>query len=116
MAGDRLTVFLKREVAAVEKVQFGLAKIALIRLRAFDGEEGVVLAPDDQDPGLMIAEIGVPLVIERDVRRVVVEKIKLDPVVAGTIEEMLVEGVGVGIDAIGIMGAMSVLEISWCRP
>ena len=48
--------------------------------------------PKNQHSWLVLAEVLVPLVVQRHVRRVVVKGIQLDVVVAWAVQEVLVEG------------------------
>src|ERR1700691_453513 len=51
-----------------------------------------------------------PPVIERDIRLIVVKKVKLDCVIARTIKEVLIHRVGIRADSAGVSDAMRVLE------
>lgn len=107
---DEVGGIFQRKVASVEQVQFGFGDVAQIRLSTLDGEEGIVLTPHDQSPGLLPAEEGLPGFVVRKVCLVIVKQIELDGVVAGTIEEVLIEGIRVRADAALVLDAMRVLE------
>jgi hypothetical protein len=68
-----------------------VSHISQVGLRTLDGEEGIVLSPYDQRLRLFIAKEFMPVVIEGQIRLVVMKKVQLDGVIAGTIEEELVE-------------------------
>ena len=87
------------EVAGVEQMEFNVGVVLAVGLCAFDGEEGVVLAPDDQRGGLLGFEIIVPPGVEGDVASVILEQGELDLGVAGAIEQGLVGDPVAGIDA-----------------
>src|SRR5262249_56594102 len=55
---DLVGLVLQREMAGVEEVELGVAKVALVRVRTVGGEDRVVLAPDDQRRRPVLAEIG----------------------------------------------------------
>ena len=74
---DLVERVLDGEMAAVEHVQFGLGQVAQVGAAALWGEEDVVLAPEDQRLGLALAQEGLPLGIQIDVRAVVVEEVEL---------------------------------------
>jgi hypothetical protein len=54
---DRLGVRLEREVPGLEEADVGLRDVAPERLRAGRQEEGVVPAPDRQEPRPVLAEV-----------------------------------------------------------
>jgi hypothetical protein len=58
----------------------------------------------------MAAKILMPAGIQLQVRRIVVEQADLNRVVAGTIEEMLIERMGVRADPIRLPYAFAVLK------
>src|SRR5262249_62215801 len=75
---DLVGLVLQREMAGVEEVELGVAKVALVRVRTVGGEDRVVLAPDDQRRRPVLAEIGLNGGIEGHVGAVVVEEVELD--------------------------------------
>ena len=48
----------------VEEVEFGVGEVAEVGVCAGGGEDFVVLAPDDQGRGLVLAEVFLPLGVE----------------------------------------------------
>ena len=77
---------------------------------AFDCEERVVPSPENQHLRLPAAEVLVPRVIERDTRLIVVKQIELNGGVPGTIEEELVQGVGIRADSLRFRDTVCVLK------
>src|SRR5580658_9882339 len=84
---------LKGKVTCVEQVQFRLRDVAKVRLGTLHREEGVVFSPDDQRLRLPVAKEFMPLVIVKKIGLVVVKQVELDRIVAGTVEEVLIDGV-----------------------
>jgi hypothetical protein len=107
---DEFAGILKREVAGVEQVKFGVGDVPQICLRTFDGEEGIVFAPHNEGLRLLAAEELMPVVVACKVRLIVVQQVELDGVVARTVEEVLIHGVRVGADARRALRAVRVLE------
>src|SRR6516164_9854844 len=97
-------------MASVEQVQLRLRNVAEIRLCAVDREEGIALSPDNQHLRLLIPKEGMPRLILREVRLVVVQQVQLDRVIAGAVQEELIEGVGVRVDAGYVLNAVRILE------
>ncbi len=58
---------LQREMAGIEKMQFGIGEITKIGMRALGREDLVVFAPRDQRRRLAITEKGLDLRIQRHV-------------------------------------------------
>jgi hypothetical protein len=110
VASNEFAVVFESEVACIEKVKIGAGNVAKVCLRALDSEEGIVFAPDDEGFWLFLAEELMPLVIVREVGLVVMEQVELDCVIARPIEEMLVNGIRIGVNAGQIFNAVCVLE------
>src|SRR5262249_53167955 len=94
----------------INEVQFRLREISFVGLGSFDGEEWVVLPPENQHPWLSTAEVFMPTAIERDIRLIVVKKIELDCGITRTIEEELVHRVGIRADSFSVSNTMCVLK------
>src|SRR5688500_1667062 len=93
---DRVAFLLEGELAGVEEVELDVLEVPPIRVGALGGEDLVVLAPDDERRRLMAAEVGLPPWVERRVRTVAVEELQLDLLVAGPIQQVLVDEPVVG--------------------
>ncbi|RYE28191.1 MAG: DMT family transporter [Hyphomicrobiales bacterium] len=103
-------VGLQREVAAVDEANVSLRHVALEGFGARGNEERIVLAPDRLHRRLMLAQVGLDGVVERDVGLVIEQQVELDFVVAGTRQIEIVEVAAVGRDLARIVDAVSVLE------
>src|SRR5258708_3777748 len=66
-----VNVVFEGERAGFDEMKFGMGKVALVGVCAAGGENEVVLAPDDQRRGLMLAEIGLHRRIKRKIGPVV---------------------------------------------
>ncbi len=75
MAGDYLEILLESEVARVKEMELKVLQVSLVRLGACRGEDLVPGSPDDQRRWLMLAQVRLPLGIERRVASVVVEQL-----------------------------------------
>ena len=80
-------------MACIEQVKLRFWDISQVRLRTLDGEEWIVLSPNDQHLRLLIPKELMPAVVEREIRLVVMKQVKLDGVIAGAIKEELIHGV-----------------------
>ena len=94
----------------IEKVQFGLREISEECPRAVLGEKWVIPAPRDQHGRLRLPEVLVPLFVEGNICWIVVQEVELYRVVAGTVEEKLIDSVSVGADGFRIPRSVGVLE------
>src|SRR5262249_51641262 len=92
------------------QVQFRFRNISLVSSSAFDGEEWIVLSPEDQHSRLVPAKIFMPAIVEGYIRLIVVKKIELNGRISRTIKEQLVHRVAVRVNLIEICDAMCVLE------
>src|SRR5262245_31921833 len=95
---DGIALGLQGEVAGVEQVVRERLQVALVRLGAGGREDLVVLPPGDQHRRLVLAEVLLPLRVQRRVATVAEEQVELDLVVARTVEQELVVGWSVGAD------------------
>ena len=100
--GDLVAVLLEGEVPGVEQVKLQVLQVALVGLGAGGREDLVVLSPDDQRRRLVLAEVCLPLRIERRIAAVAVEQGELDLVVARPVEQRLVDVPGVGADRLQV--------------
>ena len=107
--GDGGAVVFEGEVAGVEEVKLGVGQVAQVGVGAFGGENGIVFAPDDEGGGLVLAEVLLPGGVEGGIASVVVEQGELDGLVAGAIEQALVDVPVVGADGFGVAHAVGVL-------
>src|SRR6266850_1503196 len=78
---------IEGEMPCVEDVDLGLRHVAAIGLGFGRLERQVVLAPEDEKPGLPLAHPCLPLGIGVDVRAVVVEEVALNVGLAGLVEK-----------------------------
>ena len=58
---DLMAMSSQGEVPGVEQVEFQRLEVALVGLGSGGREDLIVLAPDDQDRGLVLAEVCLPL-------------------------------------------------------
>ena len=103
-------MLFQQKVATVDQVQFRFGQVAQERLRSRHDEEGIVLPPHDERARLVLAEVFVPRVVERHVRGVVVKEVELNGVIAGSVQQSLVEGVAVRAHRRRVFRTMRVLE------
>src|SRR5262249_39627594 len=87
---DGVALGLECEMAGIEQVIFEYLHIALVGLGAGGRKDLVVLAPDDQHRWLILAEVGLPLWIERRVASIAEEEVELNLVIALAVEQVLV--------------------------
>jgi hypothetical protein len=87
----RVAVLLKREVSGVEQVKLQIRQVFLVGLSAGSGEDRIVLSPDHKRRRLVLAEVGLPLRIQRRVAAVAVEQRELDIGVPRPVEQRLVD-------------------------
>ncbi len=85
-----MELILKREVAGVEQVIFGLRQVAAVGRGTVGGKDLVVLAPYDQRRRLVFAEECLELRVEADVAAIVAEQVELYILVTRAIEQRLV--------------------------
>jgi hypothetical protein len=112
-------VGLECEVAGVQQVQLNVLQITLVGRRTIGDEDLVILAPQYEHCRLVLAEVGLPLRIERHIGPVVVEEIELNLLVTGAIEEGLIVSPRVRADERQIRYAMCVLplrRLQRCQP
>lgn len=110
MADDFVEVGFQREVAAVDEVDLGVGVVATKGFGAGGQEERIIAPPHGERRRAMGAEIGLECRIQRDVAALVEEQIQLDLVIAGPVEQRLIEGVGLRRDDRGVGDAVGVLE------
>src|ERR1700759_2198720 len=113
--GDLVALGLQREMAGIDEVNLGVRIVAAEGFGARRQEERIVLAPDREQVGGMLAEVGLKLGIQRHVRRVVEKQIELDLVIARAVEQRLIQRVGFRRDHRGVMRAMGVLPFGGAR-
>ncbi len=73
VAGDYLEILLESEVARVKEMELKVLQVSLVGLSARRGKDLVLGSPDDQRRRLMLAQVRLPLSIERRVASLVVE-------------------------------------------
>lgn len=78
VGGNLVETIFHRKMTGIESVQFGVRQVFEVCLSAFAREKDVVLAPENQRPGLVFSKETLPLGIQIDVRSIVVEKIHLN--------------------------------------
>ena len=81
---------LQSEVSRVNELYIGFGIVALERLCTRRDEDRIILAPDNERWGLPLAEVGLELGVQVNIGAIVVEEIKLDLVVAGTVNSVVV--------------------------
>ena len=96
--GDLVAVRFQGEVAGVEQVELQRLQVRLVRLGPGGREDLVVLAPGDQHRRLVLAEVLLPLRVQRRVAAVAQEQVELDLVVPLAVEQELVVGRAVRAD------------------
>ncbi len=101
-AADRHGIFVDHEMAGVEPDQARIGQVALIGFGARRDEDRIVLAPQNQRLRPILTEQRVPFVVRRDVRAIILEQVELDRVVAGTVEQRLIDRPIVGIDRVRV--------------
>src|SRR5215831_4681876 len=94
----------------IDQVQLRFWNILSIGLGSLNGEERVVLSPENQYSRLPVAEVLVPAVIERDIGLIVVKEIELNCSVPWTIEEVLVHRIRIRADSVKICNTVGVLK------
>ena len=107
---DRIGGLFEHEMTAVEQLHRRVRIVALERVRAGRREERIVLAPHHEHRRLVRAQILLPLREPLRIGAVVVEELELNRVVAGTVEQRLIERLGIGRDPLRPAGAVRVLE------
>src|SRR5262249_10046731 len=75
---DETAEVFKREMAGINQVQFRVRDISLIGLRPFDGEERIVLSPENQHSRLSTPKVLMPAIIESDIRSIVIKQLELN--------------------------------------
>src|SRR6266851_1572356 len=109
---DETTEVFQREVTGINQVQFCFWDISLVGLGPFDGEERIVLSPENQHSRLSAPEVLMPAVIKSDIRLIVVKKIELNCGIARTIQKELVHRIGIRADPGWVGDTVCVLEES----
>ena len=100
-----LHVLVEYKVSCIQPNQLGFWQITQVRLGSGRHEEGVLLSPGNQCPGLMRAESGLPIGIECDVGLVVLQQINLVVLHPGPVKQCLIEYPIVRINGLGILRA-----------
>jgi hypothetical protein len=65
--GNKVRVVFEREMACIEQVELCLRNVAQICPCAFNGEEGIILAPDDERLRLPVPEERLPFRVVREI-------------------------------------------------
>src|SRR5215472_13536874 len=107
---DETAEVFQGEVAGINQVQFSIVDIPSVCLSSVNGEERIVLSPENQHFWLPAAEVFMPAVIQRDVRLIVVKQIELNGGVPRTVQEELVDSVGIRADSVRVSNTVCVLE------
>src|SRR5215470_5666476 len=100
----------KGEVSRINQVQLRFWDVSLVGPSSLDCEERVVFSPEDQHLRLSTSKVLMPAIIESDIRLIVVQKIELNGRVPRTIEEELIQGVGIRADSVRICNTVCVLN------
>ena len=87
---------LQGEMAAIEEADVGRGYVAPERLGAGRDEERIVLAPYGQHRRLMLTQIGLEGVVERDIGLVVEQQVELDFVITRPRQIEIVQIAAVG--------------------
>ena len=107
--GYGVPVGLQGEVPGVEQVVFKRLQVSLVWLGSGGGEDLVVLAPNDQQRRLVLAEILLPFRVQRRVTAVAEEQVELDFIVPLAVKQELVVGRAVWADEFWRLHAVRVL-------
>src|SRR5215475_13702933 len=70
--GNECAEVFQSEVAGIDQVQLHVRNISSVGLSSLNGEERIVLTPENQHSRLPLAEVLVPAVIKGDIRLIVV--------------------------------------------
>jgi hypothetical protein len=108
--GDRVAIFLKREVSGVEQVKLQSLQVFLVWLSAGSGEDRIVLAPNDECRWLVRAEVGLPRRVQRRVAAVAMEQRELDLGVPRPVEQWLVD-----VPVSGLIASLSQTPWVYCQ-
>ena len=73
VVGDRPTILFQGKMPGIEQVELEVIQIPFVGICTFGRKDVVVLAPDDQGRWLILAELGLPRRIVRDIVLVVIE-------------------------------------------
>ncbi len=114
-ATDFNGVRLEREMSRIEEPDFRRANVSLVGLSTGRQKEGVVAAPNRKQRRLVFAKVGLKLRIERDIGRIVAEKIKLGLVHSRPSHVEVIKRIAVRGNKHGIGDAMRVLPIGSLR-
>ena len=71
--GDLGSIFFESKMARVEEVELQVFEVTLVRMRPSSRKDRVILAPDDQRRWLVLAEVLLPLRIQRRIAAVAME-------------------------------------------
>ena len=109
--GDHRSVFFQGEVARIEQMELQVLEVTLVGIRSRSREDRIVLAPDDQRGRLVLAEILLPLGIQRRIAAVAVEQGQLNLLIAGTVQERLHMTPSVRADRFDVANTVGVLPL-----
>src|ERR1700750_3413613 len=105
-----LKMSLQEKVAAIQKVNLRVGDIATKGLGADWQEKRIVPAPHGKQRRQMGSEIGLEMRIRVDIGLIIADQVKLNVVTAGSLEKMLVEGIGLGGNQRRVGLAVLILE------
>lgn len=85
-AGNLVAVGLQGKMSSVEKMEVDVFDVTTIGFRTCGWEDLIVLAPHDEHGRLVLAEVLLPLWVERWIATIAQEQIELDLIVPFTIQ------------------------------
>src|SRR5215468_10166457 len=74
---DLVETIFHSKMTGIQPVHFSVRKVFQVRLTALPSEEDIVLSPENQRLGLLLAEKILPLGVELNIRAVIVKKVHL---------------------------------------
>jgi len=101
----------KGEMPSVEQVVFQVLDVTLVRFRATRPEDSIVLAPDDEHGRLGGPKGLLPFRIQKRVRAIIQEEVKLNVLIARAIQFGRVQRPGVRANRAGVPYAGEVLAL-----
>src|SRR5208283_76312 len=106
-----LQILIEDKVTRVEPDELGLWQIAQVCLGSGRDKEGILITPDDQRLGLVGTRSRLPARVGCNIGFVVLQKIDLVGLRAGTVEKCLIENPVIGGNVLFIASADSPMEL-----
>jgi len=108
---DEIAVLFEDEVPGVEQMKLCIREVIEVRERSGEWEDLVVTTPGDDRRGLILAEVRLPLRVQRKIAPVVVRELELHRDIARPIEQRLHNKPVVRADRIGDARAVCELPL-----